>query len=210
MRLYFFPVAPNPTRVRLFLEEKRSAGAEISIEEVPVDLSQGDQRRPEHLARNPFGSLPVLELDDGGHVIESEAILEYLEDRYPDPPLIGRDPEDRARTRQLECIALLRVLMPIARLVHATRSPLGLPPNEELAKDAKASLPAGLGFLDDALSDGRSFVAGARPTVADCTLAAALQFARFGGVEIDPSLRHLDRWSREFRERASAKTVLVL
>ena len=51
MRLYFFPVAPNPTRVRLFLEEKRSAGAEISIEEVPVDLSQGDQRRPEHLAR---------------------------------------------------------------------------------------------------------------------------------------------------------------
>lgn len=210
MRLYFFPVAPNPTRVRLLLEEKRSAGAEISIEEVPVDLSQGDQRRPEHLARNPFGSLPVLELDDGGHLIESEAILEYLEDRYPDPPLLGRDPEDRARARQLEFIALLRVLMPIARLVHATRSPLGRPPNEELAKDARESLPAGLGFLDDALSDGRSFVAGARPTVADCTLAAALQFARFGGVEIDPSLRHLDRWSREFRERPSAKTVLVL
>jgi glutathione S-transferase len=210
MKLYFFPVAPNPTRVRLYLEEKRSAGCEIPIEEISVDLSQGEQRRPEHLARNPFGSLPVLELDDGFHIFESETILEYLEECHPDPPLFGRDARERASTRQLERVAEVRVLGPLARLIHATKSPLGLPPNEELAAAAREVLPAGLKFLDDTLSDGRAFLAGDRVSVADCTLAAALQFARFRDLEIDPGLAGIAHWDRAFRERPSAKSVLVI
>jgi len=64
-------------------------------------------------------------------------------------------------------------------------------------------------LLNDRLADGRPFVAGAKPTVADCTLAAALQFGRFGEVALDPSFGNLHEWDRRFRERASAKTVLV-
>jgi glutathione S-transferase len=60
MRLYVFPVAPNPTRVRLYLAEKKIAGARIDLEEVNVDLREGQQPQP-RTWRNPFGRLPVLE-----------------------------------------------------------------------------------------------------------------------------------------------------
>jgi maleylacetoacetate isomerase len=59
------------------------------VEERTVDLAKGEQRSPEHLARNPRGALPVLELDDGGLLTESPAIVEYLEELCPQP---GRDP----------------------------------------------------------------------------------------------------------------------
>ncbi len=209
MKLYGFPVAPNPTKVRLYLAEKAAAGSPIDHEEVMVNLPKGEQNTPEHLARNPFGAIPVLELDDGTTLIESLAIIEYLEECHPEPPLIGRDPLERARVRELERIAELRVLAPVARYIHATRSPLGRPPSPEVAAQAREQLPAGLGYLDRVLSDARPFVAGERPTVADCTLAAALQFARFREVEIDPAHRHLARWDREYRKRTPAQSILV-
>ena len=58
MRLYVFPVAPNPTKVRLYLAEKRAAGARLDVEERSVDLSKGEQRGADHLRRSPRGVLP--------------------------------------------------------------------------------------------------------------------------------------------------------
>lgn len=210
MKLYVFPVAPNPTRVRLYLAEKQAGGAAIPIEEVMVSLIEGEQKQPEHLARNPFGTLPVLELTDGTHLCESETILEYLEEVYPEPPLLGRDPVERARARQLERIAEVRVLDPIARYVHATRSPLGRPPLPQVAAECAEAIPEGLAVLDEQLSDGRAFLAGPDLTLADCTLAAALQFARFRDAPVDPAFTHVARWDRAFRERPSAQAVLTL
>ena len=210
MRLYVFPVAPNPTRVRLYLAEKQAAGAGIELEQVSVDLREGEQRGPAHLARNPFGRLPVLELDDGTHLTESIVIIQYLEELHPEPPLIGRDPLTRACVRELERIAELGVLVPIARILHATRSPLGLAPNPAVAAWFREVLPPALDVLDARLADGRPFVAGERPTIADCTLAAALQFARFGQVEIDARHVSIARWDRAYRERPAARSVLML
>ncbi len=209
MKLYFFPVAPNPTKVRLYLAEKAAGGGRIELEEVLVNLREGEQKRPEHLARNPFGKLPVLELDDGTHLTESLAIIEYLEECHPDPPMIGSDPLERARVRELERIAEFGVLRAVALIVHATNSPLGLPPIPEVAAQARKGLPDALQVLDQRLADGRLFVAGARASIVDCTLEAALQFARFGKVEIDPSFGNLLRWDDDFRKRPSAKAVLV-
>lgn len=210
MKLYIFQVAPNPTKVRLYLAEKRAGGAQIELEEVPVSLLEGEQRNPEHLARNPFGKLPVLEFADGSTLIESLVIIEYLEERYAEPPMIGRSAEERARVRELERVADLGVLLSVGRIVHATNSPLGLPPMPEVAALFRAVLPEALSFLDGRLADGRPFLAGEHPTVADCTLQAAFQFARFGKVEIDPGLSHLSRWDRAYRERPAAREVLVL
>ena len=209
MKLYCFPVAPNPTRVRLYLAEKSESGSPLPVEEVTVNLREREQKSSEHLLRNPFGKLPVLELADGSFLRESAAIIEYLEERYPDPPLIGQSPEERARVRELDRIADLGVLLPIGRIVHATNSPLGLPPNPAVAADSRELLPANLRFLDDCLADGRPFLAGQRPTVADGTLQAAFQFGRFGNVEIDPAFENLARWDRAYRERPVAKSVLV-
>ncbi len=210
MKLYFFPVAPNPTKVRLYLAEKTAGGAEIDLTEVTVNLREGEQKRPEHLARNPFGKLPVLELDDGTHLSESLAIIEYLEELHPNPPMIGSTPLERARARELERTADLGVLLPVAKIVHATNSPLGLPPVPEVASHFRALLPLALEVLDRRLDDGRPFLAGERPSVADCTLAAAFQFARLGVVEIDPSFENLAHWDQAFRSRPSAKSVLLL
>lgn len=209
MKLYVFVVAPNPTRLRLYLAEKAEAGTTIPVTQVMVDLPKGEQRLPEHLARNPLGRLPVLELGDGSFLTESLAIIEYFEELWPEPPMIGTDPRGRARVRELERIAETGVLQPVGRIVHATNSPLGLPPSPEVAEQARQALPGPLGVLESALSDGRAFLAGERPTIADCTLQAAFQFARFRKVEIDPAFEQLARWDRAYRERAPAKAVLI-
>lgn len=210
MKLYFFPVAPNPTRLRLYLAEKREGGAQFDIEEVTVNLPEGEQRSAEHLERNPLAKLPVLETEDGNHLTESLAIMEYLEERVPDPPMIGTTPLARARTRELERIIEIGVLRPISEIVHATASPLGLPPNPVLAELFRERLPVGLAIVEDRLRDGRPFLMGDSPSIADCTLAAALQFGRFKQVEIDPSFENILRWDRTFRERVSAKQVLLM
>lgn len=210
MKLYVFPVAPNPTRVRLYLAEKREAGALLPLEEVTVNLQKSEQSTPEHLVRNPFGRLPVLELDDGSYLTESLVIIDYLEELYPDPPLVGRDPLERARVRELERIAEVGVLHPIARIVHATRSPLGFPPVPEVAALFRSLLPEALRVLDAKLADGRPFLAGAKLSIADCTLAAALQFGRFGGVEIDARYDGIARWDHAYRARPAARAVLSL
>jgi glutathione S-transferase len=209
MKLYTFQVAPNPTKVRLYLAEKAAGGTTIDIAQVTVNLPKGEQRKAEHLARNPFGRLPVLELDDGSSLIESLAIIEYLEECYPHPPLIGQNALDRARVRELERIAELGVLLPVGRIIHATNSPLGLPPNPAVAEHFRHVLPEALHFLDVRLSDGRPFVAGDRPTIADCTLAAAFQFARFGKVVIDPSFQHLARWDARRGSKVSARHITL-
>jgi len=208
MKLYFFPIAPNPTKVRLYLAEKHEAGASVEIEQCLVNLIEGEQRGPEHLARNPLGKLPVLELDDGQFVTESLAIIEYIEELHPDPPMIGSTPAERARGRELERVADIGVLIPIARIVHATNSPLGLPPNPAVAEHWRGILPAGLGILETALSDGRPFLAGDRPTVADCTLAAGLHFGRFREVELPEGFERIRAWDERYRERPAAKAVL--
>jgi len=209
MKLYMFPVAPNPTRVRLYLAEKAAGGTEIALEQVPVNLREGEHRRPEHLARSPMAKLPVLELDDGTCIGESLAIIEFLEELHPDPPLIGADPRERLQVRSLERVAEMNVLGPIARYIHTTNSPLGLPANPPVAEYQWAALQDGLSFMDRILSDGRAFVAGARPSIADCTLAAALQFGRFRELELDPAFGHVHAWDARYREREPAKVTLV-
>jgi len=210
MNLYVFLVAPNPTKVRLYLAEKESGGGKIAINEVMVDLREGAQKSPEHLSRNLFGKLPVLEFDDGTFLIESLAIIEYLEELHPDPPMLGSNALERARARELERVADLGVLLPVARIVHATNSPLGLPPEPEMAAHFRGVLPDALDFLDRRLSDGRPFLAGEHPSIADCTLQSAFQFARFGKVSIDPKFANLARWDRDYRERPGAGKVLSL
>ena len=93
MKLYT-GMGPNPRVVRLFMAEK---GIEIPLE--VVDLMAGENRKGPHLARNPAGQLPTLELDDGTMLSEITAICEYLEEKHPTPALIGATAEERAATR---------------------------------------------------------------------------------------------------------------
>ena len=91
MKLYWVQVAPNPTKVRLYLAEKNAAGADIALDDQVVRLMKGEQNTPEFLAINPFGALPVLELDDGDTIVESLPIIDYLEEKFPEGALLGED-----------------------------------------------------------------------------------------------------------------------
>jgi glutathione S-transferase len=198
MKLYDFPLAPNPRRTRIYLAEK-----DLSIPLVMVNLREGAQRTPEFLAKNPHGSLPVLELDDGTLLTESEAIIEYLEELHPEPPMLGRTPLERAKTRRLERLCEIAVLFRVSRYVHATLAPLpGAKPNPHLAEWAKSELPRGLGVLEREVGE---FVAGERVSVADCTLFAAFEFARAAGLALEEGYPRLGAWRARFSQRPSAK-----
>lgn len=201
MKYYYFPIAPNPTRLRIYLAEKG-----IELEGEFVSLIEGAQKSDEHLQRHPMGKLPVLELDDGSFLTESTAIIEYLEELHPEPPMIGTSPEERARTRELDRMADLGVLIPFARTVHTTNSPLGLPPVPEIAKHSLAAAPPVLAILDRQLAD-HAFLGGESPCIADCTLRAAYGFAEFGKIDVPRGFAHIDRWRADMDARPSVQSL---
>jgi glutathione S-transferase len=200
MKIYDFAGAPNPKKLRTYLAEK---GIAVPIEQ--VDVIGGENRRPEFLAKNPLGGLPVLELDDGSHLTESLAIIEYLEELRPEPPMIGRTPLERARTREAERICELGVLGSVATIFQNTHPFFAarVKQSPEAAENARGRLENALRVLDDRLAR-TTFVAGEAPTIADCTLLAALEFAAFGGIDVPARFEHVHRWHQAFKQRPSA------
>jgi glutathione S-transferase len=95
LTLYDFPMSPRARKVRIVLAEKG-----LPYEKVTVDITKGEQKKPEFLAINPYGKVPALR-DDGLAIYESTIIMEYLNDKYPTSPLLPTDPGLRARARVL-------------------------------------------------------------------------------------------------------------
>ena len=200
MKLHDFAGAPNPKKVRVYFAEK---GIKVPLE--PVDIISGQNRSPEFLKKNPLGGLPVLELDDGSFLSESLAIIESVEELHPNPPMIGSTPLERARVRRLERIAEIGVLNNVAMIFQNT-SPFfagRVKQSADAADAAKARLAANLKVLDAEIGS-KPFVAGERPTIADCTLLASLGFAEFAGIPLDPEYKNVARWLAAFKQRPSA------
>ncbi|TMB06711.1 MAG: glutathione S-transferase family protein [Deltaproteobacteria bacterium] len=188
MKIYDFVGAPNPKKLRVYLVEK---GLDIPFE--PVNIVTGENRTPEFLKKNPLGGLPVLELDDGSRLTESLAIMEYLEELHPKPPMIGTTPIERARVRELEIFQNTHPFM-AGRFKQSA----------DAAENARNRLAANLKVMDAKIDRG-PFVAGSRPSIADCTLLAALEFAEFAQVPLDPAFKNVTRWYAGFKERPSAR-----
>ena len=201
MKLYTFSLAPNPRRVHVYLAEK---GIELTLE--TVDIATGANRKPDFLKKNPLGGLPVLELDDGSHLTESLAIMEYFEELHPEKPMIGRTPLERARTREVERIAEIGVLSAVGTIFQNT-NPLfagRVKQSPDAVETARARLANNLTVLDHKIGD-KPFVMGAEPTIADCTLFAALKFGEFAGAPLDRGYKNVARWYDAFSQRPSAK-----
>ena len=200
-QIHDFAPAPNPTKLRVYLNEKG-----IEIPRVMVNLVHGDQNREPFLSLNPLGAVPVLELGDGTTLCESLAIIEYFEELHPEPPMIGTDPLERAKVREIERCIDQGVLGRMARIVHSSRSPLpGVKPNPEVAEAERARLPRVLGVVDARIGS-QPFVCGERPTIADCTLFAGIRFGQFGGIEVpDVSLPTCTAGTQAFSARPSTQ-----
>jgi len=114
MKLYDLPASPNARRVRIFIAEK-----DLDIPTQPVDMTKGENQRPEFLTKNSLGKMPVLELDNGTCITESAAICRYLEEIYPEPLLLGRDALERAQVEMWNRRMEIEILMPLMQVfVH--------------------------------------------------------------------------------------------
>lgn len=201
MKLYT-SLGPNPRAVRMFIAEK---GIEVPREQ--VDLMGGENRQAEYMQKNPAGQLPCLELDDGSHLAEITAICEYLEEKHPQPPLIGATPEERAETRMWVRRIDFNILEPLA---NGFRYAEGLPLFKDrihviphAADDLKAIAQERLAWLDE-LASGRDWVCGDRFTLADITLFAFLDFGRAVGQNVDPKCGWVTGWFERVARRPSA------
>ena len=110
MKIYETKTAPNPRRVRMFLAEKG-----IDVDYVQVDIQKGENLSAEMRAKNPLGKIPILELDDGTCIAETDAICTYFEALQPEPPLMGTTPVEKATIsmwqRQVELAFMMQVGM---------------------------------------------------------------------------------------------------
>lgn len=199
MKLYDYD-APNPQKVRIYAAEK---GIDLPCEQVAV-LDHG-LRTPEMLAKNPLALVPFLELDDGQIIRESLAIIGYLEALHPEPPMLGSTPLECARIQELDRLVELGVMLEVANYVHNVIpyfADLG-PQSSQAAEMAGNNFRKKLTVLNGEIGD-RPFVAGDKPTVADCTLYSTLDFAAKVGLVIPETQRNVSRWQRAFAERPSA------
>jgi glutathione S-transferase len=204
MRLYEGKRAPSARRVAIYLAEK-----DIEIERVEVNLQAKEQKSAEFLAKNPIGKVPVLELDDGSFLPESGAIVEYLEELYPQPPMLGETPEARAHARATERIASDIYTRLAFGLLHTHPSvPKNRPGFVQTPEIARVVLPAADELLDqlEARMGDNMFLAGPRPTVADCSFYALMEISYPAfDYELPERCPNLRRWYENFRGRPSAQ-----
>jgi maleylpyruvate isomerase len=177
MKLYGFWRSTCTWRVRIALAYKA-----IEHEYVPIDLTQGVQHGDDFARINPMRQVPVLALDDGTHLSQSMAILDYLDELHPSPPLLPRAPFVRARARQLaEIVASgIQPFQNTSTQIHV---------RDQLHSDAgewvRHWVHKGLEALEKetSLSAGR-FSVGDEPSLADLCLVPELYFARRFAVEL--------------------------
>lgn len=197
--------APNPRRVRIFMKEK---GIDIPLLHTP--LPQRAHKSPEHLARNPLGQVPVLELDDGTCISESVSICRYLEELHPQPNMFGRDAKERATIDMWIRRVEFRLMMPLGQIwVHThpftatvAKAAFGQQFQEYGAANRKV-FASGCELFDRELV-ARSFIAGDRYTMADIVAQSTFDFARFIGVDIPDDSKHLRTWYDRVGARPSA------
>ncbi len=208
MKLYMVPLAPTPGTVLLYIAAREALGESFMIEPVIVNTLKGKHKAPEHLARNPFGTLPVLEWTDNQFILESRVIIDFLEDTFPTHRLFSTDPIVRAQQRDIERICDVRLGDLMAHWVHAYKSPLGLEPDPTRAAELEQRMQGALNYLNSLLSDERPFLCGNAPCPADCTLAAFLHFMRFTDRNLIEEYAHLVTWDASYRARAVVQQVL--
>jgi glutathione S-transferase len=200
MKLYN-GMGPNPRVVTLFIAE---TGADVEL--VQVDLAGGENRQAAHLARNPAGQLPTLELDDGRCIAEITAICEYLDEKTAGPSLIGSTPEERAETRMWVRRVDLNICEPMA---NGFRFAEGLPLFKDrircipqAADDLKATVQENLVWLDG-LMEGKDYICGDRFSLADLLLFAFLEFGGAVGQPLDAKCERLQAWYARVASRPS-------
>lgn len=174
IRVHSVLLSGHAHRIRLFLSL-----LDLPFTVVELNMKAGDNRKPAHLALNPFGEVPVIE--DGDFVLsDSNAILVYLARKYGDPSWLPQDPEGAAAVQRWLSLAAGKIAYGpcAARLVTLFGAPRDLPTAQQIAVDL-------LKVLDAELRD-KSFATGQTPTIADVAGYSYIAHAPEGGISLEP------------------------
>jgi glutathione S-transferase len=206
LTLYDCATAPSPRRARILLAEK---GA--TWQTVQIDLRSGEQLGEAYRAINPQCTVPALRTEQGEVYTDNAGIAAYLEARFPDPPLFGRTPAEKAEIASWHWRAEFEGLMAVAEALRngspamANRALPGPADYAQIPALAERGVQRLKAFFDtlNARLEGRDTVAGSGFSIADITAVVAVDFARI--VKVKPQEQHVNllRWRAKMGERAS-------
>ncbi len=204
MKLYTYDPAPNPRRLGLFMHYKG-----IVLDTIQVDLRKGEQLGDAYRRVNPDITVPALVLDDGTVLTEVIGICTYLEGLYPDKPLLGTAPLEKALVISWDHNLFMTITMAIAGMLRnrseafrnrALPGPLDVPQIPELVERGRLQLQHALPRLDAHLAKSR-WLAGENFTFADIDLLVAVDFMGWVKESVPQECAHVRAWY----ERAKAE-----
>jgi maleylacetoacetate isomerase/maleylpyruvate isomerase len=173
--------ATAPYRVRIGLALKG-----VAYEYAALDLIAGDQRSPEYKAVNPQGLTPALVLEDGRVLTQSLAILEWLEETHPEPPILPRSPLDRAAVRAMAGIIACDIHPLNNTRVGRKLNKLGLD-QPTITEWTHGWIRDGFDALEPMVEKhGGAWAFGDSPTLADCCLIPQVYSARRFELDLTP------------------------
>ncbi|MGO3950820.1 glutathione S-transferase [Pseudomonas alvandae] len=205
MKIYDWFNGPYPARVRIALAEK---GLLPKIEFIPVNLWTGEHKKPEFLAINYSGTLPVLELNDGTLIAECTAITQYLDSLVGEPTLTGETPLEKGLIHMMTKRAELEFLDAVSVYFHHATPGLG--PDVELYQNAewggrmRDKAIRGMRYFDSLLKD-QPFVAGEKFSMADIAVLGGMIFASLVQLPVPGECLALRAWHARMQERPSVR-----
>ncbi len=202
--LYDCATAPSPRRARLLLAAKG-----ITYETVEIDLRSGEQLGDAFRQINPQCTVPALRTEEGQVLTDNASIAAYLEARYPDVPMMGKTPADKAEIAGWHWRCEFEGLMSIAEVLRNTSpamanralpGPVDYAQIPQLGERGLARLKQFMVTLNARL-ENRDFVAADQFSLADITAIVAVDFARIVKVKPDERHPHVARWRAAMAER---------
>jgi glutathione S-transferase len=200
MKLYDFLPCPFGQKVRIVLAEKS-----LTYELIQIDLAQSDQRRPEFQRLNPFARVPVL-VDEDTTVYDSTIIIEYLEDEYPEPPVLPTIGSSalRARARLFEDFADASFTPQVGQLMAEMARAEGERDQARLQRLHRL-IERALDYLNHELT-GQQFLAGDF-SVADISFVPRILVLGDLGIEASTNRPNVDAWIKRMVERPSIQSL---
>lgn len=199
IKLYDFKSSPNCQRVKVVLAEKN-----LPYEIVPIDLRKQEQKTPQYLKLNPYGKVPVL-TDDATVLYESCIINEYLDEKYPNPPLMPKDLSKKAKARILIDYGFAHFDSPYQKLrMELTKDPKEQ--NQQVIDSAKSDLKKLLQRFENEIGD-QEYLMG-HFSLVDADLVPCFTRLEGFGVLPDPSLPRLGKYMERMKARPSVKAIL--
>jgi glutathione S-transferase len=204
--LYDCATAPSPRRARILLAEKA-----VAYTPVQVDLRSGEQMGEAYRRINPQYTLPALDTGEGLLLTDNAAIAAWLEARFPEPPLLGVTPAEKAEVASWNWRIEFEGLQAIAEALRngspamadrALPGPVDYAQIPALAERGRARVRQFFTALDRHLA-GRGFIATDRFSIADIVGVVAVDFARAVRVKPGDEHPHLLRWRAAMAQRPS-------